>query len=69
MTDNWPTYKVADEESIYELGVMNINYVRFQATLVYMLAAVANMKQNQAAVFISRTGGDRARKPDQGLFQ
>ena len=56
MTDKWPTYKVADDDSIYALGVMNINYVRFEATLVYMLAAVANMKQNQAAVFISRTG-------------
>jgi hypothetical protein len=56
MTDKWPSYKVADDDSVYALGVMNINYVRFEATLVYMLAAVANMKQNQAAVFISRTG-------------
>jgi hypothetical protein len=52
----WPSYKVADEDSVYALGVVNINYVRFESTLVYMLAAVANMKLNQAAVFISRTG-------------
>ena len=56
MTDKWPSYKVADDDSVCALGVMNINYVRFEATLVYMLAAVANMKPNQAAVFISRTG-------------
>jgi hypothetical protein len=50
----WPSYKVADEAVVHALGVMNINYVRFEATHVYMLAAAANMKQNQAAVFISR---------------
>lgn len=50
----WPSYKVADEAVVHALGVMNINYVRFETTHVYILAAVANMKQNQAAVFISR---------------
>jgi hypothetical protein len=55
MPEQWPSYKVADEASVHALGVMNINYVRFEATHVYMLAAVANMRQNQAAVFISRT--------------
>jgi hypothetical protein len=50
----WPSYKVAGEAVVHALGVMNINYVRFETTHVYILAAVANMKQNQAAVFISR---------------
>jgi hypothetical protein len=56
MTEQWPPYKVADEQSVHALGVMKINHVRFETTLVFMLAAVANMKQNRAAVFISRTG-------------
>jgi hypothetical protein len=33
MTDKWPSYRVADDDSVYALGVMNINYVRFEATL------------------------------------
>ena len=56
MTGKWPAYKVANDDAVYALGVMNINYVRFEATLVYMLAAIANIKQNQAAVSISRAG-------------
>jgi hypothetical protein len=33
---------------------MNINYVRFEATHVYMLSAVSNISTNQAAVFCAR---------------
>lgn len=50
----WPAYQVADSSVVYALGVMNINYVRFETTHVLVLSAVANMKQNQAAVFVSR---------------
>jgi hypothetical protein len=54
MTEQWPSYKVADDAVVYALGVMNINFVRFEATQVYMLSAVANISTNQAAVFIGR---------------
>lgn len=50
----WPSYKVADDAVVHALGVMNINYVPFETTHVLMLASVADIKQNQAAVFISR---------------
>ena len=50
----WPSYQVADYPVVYALGVMNINYVRFEATHVLMLSAVANIAQNQAAVLVSR---------------
>lgn len=50
----WPSYQVADNPVVYALGIMNINYVRFEATHVLMLSAVANITQNQAAVFVSR---------------
>src|SRR5579884_975931 len=55
MTLRWPTYEVADEAVVHALGVMNINYVRFERTHVWMLAATANLTEPQAAVFASRT--------------
>jgi hypothetical protein len=27
MTGKWPAYKVANDDAVYALGVMNINYV------------------------------------------
>ena len=50
----WPSYEVADETVVHALGVMNINYVRFEVTHVLVLAAVSNISTNQAAVFSSR---------------
>jgi hypothetical protein len=55
MTQRWPTYEVADDEVVRALGVMNINYVRFERTHVWMLAATANLTEEQAAIFVSRT--------------
>lgn len=54
MNDKWPTYEVANEDVVHALGVMNINYVRFETTHVYMLSAVSNISTNQAAVFCAR---------------
>jgi len=53
-TEKWPTYEVANEDVVHALGVMNINYVRFETTHVYMLSAVSNISTNQAAVFCAR---------------
>jgi hypothetical protein len=55
MTEKWPTYEVADDQVIHALGVMNINYVRFERTHVWMLAATGNMTEEQAAVFVARS--------------
>lgn len=54
MNDKWPTYELANEDVVHALGVMNINYVRFETTHVYMLSAVSNISTNQAAVFCAR---------------
>ncbi|WP_426440097.1 hypothetical protein [Bradyrhizobium genosp. P] len=54
MTEKWPTYEVASEDVVHALGVMNINYLRFETTHVYMLSAVSNISTNQAAVFCAR---------------
>jgi hypothetical protein len=68
MTEQWPSYKVADNAVVHALGVMNINFVRFEATQVYMLSAVANISTNQAAVFIGRINQiDRAVTIDRSL--
>jgi hypothetical protein len=50
----WPTCEVADEAVVHALGAMNINYVRFERTHVWMLAATANITEEQASVFASR---------------
>jgi hypothetical protein len=55
MNQRWPIYEVADDEVVRALGVMNINYVRFERTHVWMLAATANLTEEQAAIFTSRT--------------
>jgi hypothetical protein len=61
MEIKWPTYEVANDDAIYALGVVSINYARFERTHVWMLAAVANMQEEHASVFIARTNAsDRA---------
>jgi hypothetical protein len=54
VSEQWPSYTIADEAVVHALGVMNINYVRFEATHVYMLSAISNISTNQAAVFSAR---------------
>lgn len=54
MQEKWPRYEVAPEESVYALGVVSINYARFERTHVWMTAAVANMKEAHAAVICAR---------------
>ena len=54
MMEKWPTYEVAPEDAVYAVGVVSINYARFERTHVWMLAAVANMPEEQAAVIIAR---------------
>lgn len=54
MTEKWPTYEVATDDVVHALGVMNINYVRFERTHVWMLAATGNLTEPQALVFSSR---------------
>jgi hypothetical protein len=61
MEIKWPTYEVASDDAVYALGVVSINYARFERTHVWMLAAVANMAEEHATVFIARTNAsDRA---------
>ena len=47
--EKWPRYEVAPEDSVYAVGVVSINYARFERTHVWMLAAVANMPEEHAA--------------------
>jgi hypothetical protein len=52
MQHKWPTYEVAPDESIHALGVVSINYARFERTNVWMLCAVANMSEEHASAII-----------------
>jgi hypothetical protein len=54
MQHKWPHYEVAPDESIHALGVVSINYTRFECTNVWMLAAVANISEMQAATLTPR---------------
>jgi hypothetical protein len=51
----WSGYEVTPEESVYALAIASINYTRFERTHVWMLCAIANMPEEQAVVFSSRT--------------
>ena len=52
---SWPNYEVAPSDSVYALGVVSINYARFERTNVWVLAAVANMSELQASIICART--------------
>jgi hypothetical protein len=54
MQQKWPTYEVAPDDSIHALGVVSINYTRFERTHVWMLAAVGNLSEFQATSIIGR---------------
>lgn len=57
---SWPSYQVAPPDSVYALGVVSINYARFELTHTWMLAAVANIQARQATVISTRANpGDR----------
>ena len=68
MTLRWPTYEVAPEDSVYALGVVSINYTRFERTHVWMLAAVANMTEDQAAIITARTNASERAKLIETFF-
>jgi hypothetical protein len=62
MQHKWPTYEVADDAVVYAIGVVSINYARFERTHTWMTAAVGNMKEAQAALVIARmNASDRTR--------
>lgn len=67
--EKWPAYEVADEAVVHALGVMNINYVRFERTHVWMLAATANVTEEQAAVFVSRINPNERAKLIDNFFK
>jgi hypothetical protein len=69
MKEKWPTYEVAPEDTAYAVGVVSINYARFERTHVWMLAAVANMPEEQAAVIIARTNASDRVKLIETLMQ
>jgi hypothetical protein len=68
MTLRWPIYEVAPEDSVYALGVVSINYARFERTHVWMLAAVANMAEDQAAIITARTSSSERAKLIETFF-
>jgi hypothetical protein len=51
---SWPNYRVAPPDSVYALGVVSINYAKFELTHTWMLAAVANIREQQATVISAR---------------
>jgi hypothetical protein len=57
----WPQYEVADDETLRALGVVSVNFARWERTHVWMLAAVANLTEANAANFVRRMNNpDRA---------
>lgn len=54
MDQRWPTYEVAPDESIHAIGVMSINFARFERSIVWMLAAVGNLPEAEAVPIIAK---------------
>ncbi len=68
MTLRWPRYEVAPDDSVYALGVVSINYARFERTHVWMLAAIANMTEDQATIVTARTNASERTKLIETFF-
>jgi hypothetical protein len=42
----WPQYEVAPPDTVFALGVVSINYARFERSNVWMIAAVMSARTN-----------------------
>lgn len=66
----WPQYEVADDAVVCAVGVVSINYARFERTHTWMASAVANIPEARAGVVIARTNAaDRIRLIETFLVQ
>jgi hypothetical protein len=48
MQHKWPTYEVASDDAIYALGVVSINYTRFERAQTWVMAAVGRLPEDEA---------------------
>lgn len=51
----WPQYLVAPAESLFALGVVSVNYARFERSITWVFAAVTAQSEEYAAVIMART--------------
>lgn len=66
----WPQYQVAPSDSVFALGVVSINYARFEVTQTWMLAAVSNIREHDAIIKAARvTPGERIKLIQSSMFQ
>jgi hypothetical protein len=57
----WPNYAVAPSDSVFALGVVSINYARFERAVTWVFAAVSGMSEEYAAIIMARSNAsDRA---------
>jgi hypothetical protein len=58
----WPQYLVAPHDSLFALGVVSVNYARFERAVTWVFAAVTAQSEDYAAVIMARTNpGERGR--------
>jgi hypothetical protein len=66
----WPQYEVADDAAVYAIGVVSINYARFERTFAWMASAVANIPEIRAGIIMARVNAaDRIRLIETFLAQ
>jgi hypothetical protein len=58
----WPPYLVAPNDSLLALGVVCVNYARFERAITWVFSAVTAQPEEYAAIIIARTNAvDRGR--------
>jgi hypothetical protein len=55
MQRKWPTYEVAPDEAIHALGVVSINYTRFERAQTWVMAAVGQLSEEEASKKVNST--------------
>ena len=52
----WPSYPVGPEDSIFALGVVSVNFARFEYAFTWLLTVVSGLHEDFARITLARVG-------------
>jgi hypothetical protein len=52
----WPSYQVGPEDSIFALGVVSVNFARFEYAFTWMFTVVSGIHEDFARMTLARVG-------------
>jgi hypothetical protein len=52
----WPSYEVGPEDSIFALGVVSVNFARFEYAFTWLFSVVSGLHEDFARITLARVG-------------